>query len=862
MQKRTLYLSFLLVSCLLFFGFTSASGQTVTFSSQTAPRCVDVTMNITVDAPVSISAFDLIFQVSGDFDGSPTVGFSGFSGLNDRIGPLDLGGGLYRMTAFKAPGDPCLDVTAGVIVGTIDFHTSDSCTGAIEVIGSVVTSTAPGVPDAYTELVNCPVGVLPTTVVAGMITIVNQDVSYVVCQPDTLVFHWGANATFDLTATDADLANGCEDLTFTVVSGPGAMTKTGDSTATFDWATTCPDVGYHTACVEVMDKCGDADTCCRVICVYNDPPIVTNEDPADTLYSVWCITLCDSVEAYDPDLGCNSLLYTVFSFDGPTWYGTGLTLDPATGKWCWEIPEDNEYLGNFTLGVLVSDGAPTAPGCSPSNSDTAFYNINITGFSITIEKVHGQLQGHYTGVSIYIDSAYMPDVFCCDLLGGFDFLIAYDNSALTAISVEPGALIDNDKFEYFTYRFGAHGNCDGGCPSGMLRIVSMREENDGVVNPYHLTGPGELAVMNFFVSGDYNLEGQYVPIQFYWFDCGDNTLSDESGNWLYLALEVLNHEGLDNTDPLEIFGYSGPEAYCYDTVYTSSQTFKNAPIGAIVFRNGGVDIIPVTLIDDRGDINLNGIPNEIADAVVFTNYFIYGPSAFTINFEGQKAATEVNGDGIALTVADLVYLVRVIVGDALPLPAVKVNPDALAEFATQGSTISVETNADIGAALLVFNGIVTPTLATDASHMDMVYNQEGNSTRVLIFSLDLGDAVTTGNLLYIDGEASLVSVEAAEYRGATLKVDYKVLPTEFVLRQNYPNPFNPVTTIQMELPVASDWNITIYNVTGQRVADYTGHSDAGIVRVDWNAEGAASGLYFYKAEAGKFMATKKMVLLK
>jgi hypothetical protein len=862
MQKRTLYLSFLLVSCLLFFGFSSASGQTVTFSSQTAPRCVDVTMNITVDAPVSISAFDIIFQVSGDISGSPIVDFSGFSGLNNRIGPLDLGGGLYRMTAFKAAGDPCLDVTAGVIVGTIDFHTADVCTGAIEVVGSMVPSTAPGVPDAYTALVNCPVAVLPTTVVAGQITIVNQDVSFVSCLPDTLIFHWGDNATFDLTATDADLVNLCEDLTFTVISGPGAMTKTGDSTATFDWATTCPDVGYHTACVEVMDKCGDADTCCRVICVYNDPPVITNEDPADTLYSVWCITLCDSVEAYDPDLGCNSLLYTVHSFNGPTWYGSGLTLDPATGKWCWDIPEDNEYLGNFTLGVLVSDGAPTAPGCSPSNSDTAYYNINITGFSITIEKVHGQLQGHYTDVSIYLDSAYMPDVFCCVLLGGFDFLIAYDNSALTAISVAPGALIDNDKFEYFTYRFGAHGNCDGGCPSGMLRIVSMREENDGIINPYHVTGPGELAVMNFFVSGDYNLEGQYVPIQFYWLDCGDNTLSDESGNWLYLALAVYNHEGLDHTDPLEVFGYSGPEAYCYDTVYHSNQTFKNAPIGAVIFRNGGVDIIPVALIDDRGDINLNGVANEIADAVVFTNYFIYGPSAFTINFEGQKAATEVNGDGIALTVADLVYLIRVIVGDALPLPAVKVNPDALAEFATQGSTISVETNADIGAALLVFNGMVTPVLATDASHMDMVYNQEGNSTRVLIFSLDKGDAITTGNLLYIDGEASLVSVEAAEYRGATLKVDYKVLPTEFVLRQNYPNPFNPVTTIQMELPVASDWSITIYNVTGQRVADYTGHSDAGIVRVDWNAEGAASGLYFYKAEAGKFMATKKMVLLK
>ncbi|MCK4574494.1 MAG: cadherin repeat domain-containing protein, partial [candidate division Zixibacteria bacterium] len=519
--------------------------------------------------------------------------------------------------------------------------------------------------------------------------------------------------------------------------------------------------------------------------------MITNEDPADTLYSVWCITLCDSVEAYDPDGGCNSLLYTILSFDGPVWFDCGMTIDAATGKWCWCIAEDNEYLGNFTLCVVVSDGANTCDPCSPSNADTACYNINITGFSITIEKVHGQLQGHFTDVSIYLDSAYMPDVFCCDLLGGFDFLIAYDPSALTAMSVAPGALIDNDKFEYFTYRFGPFGNCGDGCPSGLLRIVSLREENDGVVNPYHLTGPGELAVMKFFVSGDYNLQGQYVPIQFYWIDCGDNTLSDESGNWLYLALKVYSHEGLDHTDPAEFFGYSGPEAYCYDTVYHSDSTFKNAPIAAIIFRNGGVDIIPIPLIDDRGDVNLNGIPNEIADAVVFTNYFIYGPSAFSINFEGQKAATEVNGDGIALTVADLVYLVRIIVGDALPLPAVKVNPDALAEFASQGSTISVETNANIGAVLLVFNGMVTPTLATDASYMDMIYHYEGNSTRVLVYSFEKGDAITSGELLYTDGEASLVSVDAAEYRGVSLKTVYEILPTDFALGQNYPNPFNP-----------------------------------------------------------------------
>jgi hypothetical protein len=54
---------------------------------------------------------------------------------------------------------------------------------------------------------------------------------------------------------------------------------------------------------------------------------------------------------------------------------------------------------------------------------------------------------------------------------------------------------------------------------------------------------------------------------------------------------------------------------------------------------------------------------EIADAVLFSNYFIRGLPVFTINQAGQVAASDVNADGLVLTVADLVYLIRAVVGD-------------------------------------------------------------------------------------------------------------------------------------------------------------------------------------------------------
>ncbi len=69
---------------------------------------------------------------------------------------------------------------------------------------------------------------------------------------------------------------------------------------------------------------------------------------------------------------------------------------------------------------------------------------------------------------------------------------------------------------------------------------------------------------------------------------------------------------------------------------------------------------------DRGDLNLNGIPFELADAQLFADYFEYGLSVFTIDVEAQIAASDVNMDDIVLTVADYIFLLRIIQGEADP----------------------------------------------------------------------------------------------------------------------------------------------------------------------------------------------------
>lgn len=94
------------------------------------------------------------------------------------------------------------------------------------------------------------------------------------------------------------------------------------------------------------------------------------------------------------------------------------------------------------------------------------------------------------------------------------------------------------------------------------------------------------------------------------------------------------------------------------------------------------------------------------------------------------------------------------------------------------------------------------------------------------------------------------------------------LPNGFALSQNYPNPFNPTTTISYSLPVRADVTLTVYNILGEKVSAFDeGMMPAGRHAVIWDSrndagESVASGVYLYKVEAGDFVASRKMLLIK
>jgi hypothetical protein len=651
-------------------------------------------------------------------------------------------------------------------------------------------------------------------------------------------FNHCGEATLDLNATDPD--DGPDPLTY--VFAPGYETGFGTlnpSTGVWTWSgPTVPQSG--TPLVEFLAYDG-ADFSVP----FQANVVVTNNAPTIACGAISTVSAgaCKDQTVVGADADVCDVSALTYTFDATGIFGTVSMLGNVI-TFCPTAADAGVKL----IPVTVSDG-------SLSVSCNTQWNVIIgSPYQVEIEKVEDQSQGQYADVFIKLHKFDITQG-----LGGFDFLVAYDASALSFQLAFEGEIYDQCDWEYFTYRYGATGNCNGACPSGLLRIVGLAETNNGFANTtcgdlFISSVPVTLAEMRFLVTNDRTLECQYVPIRFFWYDCGDNVLSNADGSEAYLSAKVFEFTELNNPfqggaieDPTAGFPtFQGAQAECY----TPEDAPKVAK-GFVDFQNGGIDIVCADSIDAPGDINLNGVAYEIADAVMFTNYFVSGLGAFTVSVEGSIAASDTNKDGIALSVADLVYLIRVIIGDALPYD--KISPVAARVTVDRDGTFS--SNQALGGAYVVVAGDVTPTLLADG--MEMQYGFNGQNTNIIVWSRE-GNSCS-GEFLQADGP--VVSTEFAAFNGAPVIAD--VMPADFQLHQNYPNPFNPVTNIKVEIPVrGAEWKLNIYNVTGQLVQSFNGVSATGFEEVTWDASGVSSGVYFYKLTSGDFSATKKAVLLK
>ncbi|UCH66059.1 MAG: T9SS type A sorting domain-containing protein [Ignavibacterium sp.] len=151
--------------------------------------------------------------------------------------------------------------------------------------------------------------------------------------------------------------------------------------------------------------------------------------------------------------------------------------------------------------------------------------------------------------------------------------------------------------------------------------------------------------------------------------------------------------------------------------------------------------------------------------------------------------------------------------------------------------------------------------------------QDNNNWIRIGFVEGHGTTTELQNYKFID-DISSISANSLAYR--LKQIDYNgtfeysdgvfvdnPAPVNYALQQNYPNPFNPITTISYSLPVKSQVSLVVYNTLGENIKDLVNVvQEAGSHSCEFDATSLPNGIYFYRIQAGDYIETKKMVMMK
>ncbi|MCJ7496553.1 MAG: T9SS type A sorting domain-containing protein, partial [candidate division Zixibacteria bacterium] len=420
-----------------------------------------------------------------------------------------------------------------------------------------------------------------------------------------------------------------------------------------------------------------------------------------------------------------------------------------------------------------------------------------------------------------------------DSIVAINLLLNFDPSALSLLKVSKvNTRINN--WEYFIYK------TDQPDP-GDIQITALPNIPDTIFTPPLPPGKGVIINLDFKVILNTSPLSLLTSIRYKFTNSTNNTLSGGSG------YQFISQNKIDYED-----GY--------------------------VYIRGMADLL--------GDINLNNIPFEIADAVLFNN-FLTDPIKYPFN-EQQKRNSDVNEDGICCSLADFIYLLRQILEGNNPIIAKALPQTNAVQLHLQRSLSTLDLFFDskvpVGGAFLVIRhpgvDLGTPTLSSEAKDMTLLKKEYPDELRLLIYSptskyMEPGKRkLFTIPIIKGMGNIELNKASFSDNIGNMIEADVylqnniEVVPQKFTLFQNYPNPFNPETNISFTLPEEGEVNLKIYNLKGQLVKVLVNQKlNSGFHTFTWNVKNESetelpSGIYFYKIIAGEYSEIKKMVRIK
>jgi hypothetical protein len=609
-----------------------------------------------------------------------------------------------------------------------------------------------------------------------------------------------------------------------------------------DTACFVPVLGINTLTFIARDACGLADTCITRINValshVGACPIITH--PFDDTLSICAYgEYCDTIDVIDVDGDDITVTTTI---------GTLTQIIDVPGHWrgllCFEAP-DSACGFNYSYDGILRATDDSCGGC-----DSIIITYTVLGkITVSMPDSVGLWPGVADSFPVYIDAP--GECFC---LGGFVLTVTYDNSIFDILGVTRAPLISSAEYFFVNYNPSNPDCPENGSRAGAFKVVMINDLNNQIPAPTICDIPPHTPLfwVHVMARADYTYPTNFCvpicfqlcePLNYQW-----NSISDISGNYVWKTEGCL--DGLDNTWYLEMI--------C-----------------------GNLKILSNSNVI-RGDVNLNSQPFEIGDAVTLANYLI-DPTTYPMSIR-QLVASDVNGDSIRGSIADLIYMINVINGTIRPKQAPSVNTmaDFLIRQDSNGRSI-LSINASIPIGGFVFelptnDAIVGNIEINSESGMDIRVTKHPNYLRVCAYSLE-GRFIPEGSteLLSFDSDkeiqpASAISVSdnAGNLINGSMKIQLP-LPTDLNISATYPNPFNSTIMIECALPADDNISLKIYDIAGRLVSNYDlGYQTAGYHKIAWNGVNSSgnqvsTGIYFAKLESNITHIsgeTKRLTLIK
>jgi hypothetical protein len=330
--------------------------------------------------------------------------------------------------------------------------------------------------------------------------------------------------------------------------------------------------------------------------------------------------------------------------------------------------------------------------------------------------------------------------------------------------------------------------------------------------------------------------------------------------------------------------------------HTEASTYEGFPID-ITPSHDDLTVIALNRVGFYGDVNGDGCL-DILDLVMIVDHIVGRDSLETDEFERADIAPWLQGnqypdpDGI-VNVQDLSLLQNIILTGVYPngVPindcsysiVSKINGDEKITLYVNNKGITAYINSDIEiiGVQMEFSGVVDdPQNMTIRTDLGQGYYYKGiDLLRVLLYDRKGEKMIQTGEHLLADmpfnisnpdeidiEKLILIDINRQKLIESEVEVVYgnpPSMPIDYILYQNYPNPFNPNTTIEYSIPEKNKVILTIYDLLGHEIAVIVNEEqERGDYSLHFNANGLATGVYFYRIQAGPFIQTKKMMLMK